>query len=372
MGSATPVAEIPDDSGIDAIPSPFFASVRMPPPPRTSPPTRSSRTPVRLWQVVVCSLFVVGGSTIGSPIDARLNTALRDVLTPGLTAAVRLRDMAFRSRGNEPTETRLTNPTDFVHKDEMDREKARYIAVMTAMQDRINELKAAQRTLPSIESPALISHELVSARVLKGPIADRWRSQAIVGATSSDLVFEDAIVLRDKNSLIDLGRDLSLSPDLTVLAGSQVMGRLAQVGRWSSSLQLITHPEYSSRIRIVRPSPRGVTLVGEGTLRGDGAGRCRIQYAPLTAAVQVGDAVLTPADDQSIPAPMWFGTVVEVDHRPHERHWTIIVEPRLNLAEAETVQVVRPRLNPDRAPGPSATGSGMPNKTRSVSSSRNN
>ena len=111
-----------------------------------------------------------------------------------------------------------------------------------------------------------------------------------VGA--NDGIAESALVLEGTQPLVDLGSDADVSPGDAVYAGRIVIGKIAEVGRYSSTLRLVTDPGYSGRARLARRNDRGALVFGaEGTLTADGSELCRLKH--ITDPVNVGDEVFT-------------------------------------------------------------------------------
>ena len=52
-----------------------------------------------------------------------------------------------------------------------------------------------------------------------------------------------------------------------VYAGRIVIGKIAEVGRFSSTLRLVTDSGYSGRARLARRTSQGLVFGAEGTLR---------------------------------------------------------------------------------------------------------
>jgi cell shape-determining protein MreC len=126
------------------------------------------------------------------------------------------------------------------------------------------------------------------------------------------------------------------------------VGKIGQVGRWTSTVIPLTDPAFRGRAQLVRSSPRGLVLGAEGVVAGDEQGHCRLQLIPATEPVGVGDDVYTSIRESGLPIPMYYGRVVEAHLPEGATHWEIRVQPAETLHEARAVQVLRSILNTAR------------------------
>ena len=69
---------------------------------------------------------------------------------------------------------------------------------------------------------------------------------------------------------LDQGSEAGVEPELDVLIGRCVVGRIASVGHWTSALEPITDPRYRGLAQIIRPSDQGGSFGAEGILVGQG------------------------------------------------------------------------------------------------------
>src|SRR4030095_14292410 len=142
---------------------------------------------------------------------------------------------------------------------------------------------------------------LIEARVLGEETAALWRGMKFLSAGARNGIAESALVLDDPRPLIDLGSDADLSAGDAAYAGRIVIGKVAEVGRFSSTLRLVTDPAYSGRARPMHRSSRGLVSGAEGTIVGDGSDLCRLRH--ITDPVNVGDEVFTGGTDGVFPLP---------------------------------------------------------------------
>jgi rod shape-determining protein MreC len=138
---------------------------------------------------------------------------------------------------------------------------------------------------------------------------------------------------------LDQGSDAGIEPELDVLIGRCVVGRIASVGRWASVLEPITDPRYRGLAQIVRPSDQGGSFGAEGILVGQGTELLMLVEVPTTQSVRVGDEVYTSDRDHRFPIPLYYGRVVRVEEAG--RNWDIWVRPAVRASELKTVEVLK-------------------------------
>ena len=211
------------------------------------------------------------------------------------------------------------------------------------------KLAAAQKFSASSTGglPSLANPQLIEARVLGEESSRLWRNKQFLSVGSAAGVVESAIVLESTRPLVDQGKDAQITPGDAVYAGRVVIGKIAEVGRYSSTLRLVTDPGYSGRARLARRTSRGSIVFGaEGTITADGSDLCRLIH--ITEPAHVGDEVYTGGADGLLPSPMYYGRVVRAELEPGAREWSIWVKPALLETELRNVLVLRHALNPDR------------------------
>ena len=201
-------------------------------------------------------------------------------------------------------------------------------------------------TAPASEPvPPLVLPRLIEARVLGEETAALWRARKLLAAGAADQIAESALVLDDSRPLVDLGQDAGVSPGDAAYAGRIVVGKIAEVGFYSSTLRLVTDPAYKGLARLARRTSRGLVLGPEGTVVGDGSELCRLKH--IAEPVNVGDEVFTGGTDGAVPARMYYGKVVRAELEPGAREWSVWVRPAATEG-LESVLILRRALNPDR------------------------
>jgi cell shape-determining protein MreC len=125
-----------------------------------------------------------------------------------------------------------------------------------------------------------------------------------------------------------------------------VLGKIGEVGRYSSTLLLVTDPTYSGSARLARRTSRGLVFGPEGTLVGDGSELCRLKH--MTDPVNVDDEVFTGGTDGMVPAPMYYGKVVRAELEVGGSEWSVWVKPAATDERLESVLILRRIINPER------------------------
>lgn len=201
---------------------------------------------------------------------------------------------------------------------------------------------------PARPGEPLVVPDLLAATVLGEESAALWRAGKLLDRGSAAGVSESSLVLESDAPLVDQGQDSGLEAGQPVFAGRTVLGRIARVGKYTSTLQLVTDPQFRGLARVVRKSDRGVAFGPRGILEGDGGGACRLKFVEATAAIAVGDAVYTDDLEGLLPAPAYYGRVVEAELAEGAAHWTIRVEPAVPQRAPREVHVLRRVANPAR------------------------
>jgi cell shape-determining protein MreC len=215
------------------------------------------------------------------------------------------------------------------------------------LSERVEQLTAQQGLVsPSASFPPLVKARLVEARILGEETSSLWRGRKLLSAGAVNEIAESALVLDDARPLVDLGSDALLAEGDAVYAGRTVIGKIAEVGRFTSTLRLVTDAAYSGRARLARRTSRGLVFGAEGTLIGDGTDLCRLKY--MTDPVNVDDEVFTGGADGLIPYPMYYGKVVRAELEAGANEWSVWVRPAASDERLESVLILRRAVNPER------------------------
>lgn len=189
---------------------------------------------------------------------------------------------------------------------------------------------------------------LIEAAVLGKSHATSWRKGRWLDQGKAKGMLEDAPILASSEPLLDLGRDARLSAEDALLRGRTVIGKVHQVGRWTSTFLLVTDPRFRSRAQLVRETPEGYVFGAKGVLKGQGDAHCRLEGIPASDTVEIGNTVYTAERDGVLPSPFYYGRVIEATLDDHAKEWSILVQP-LDLESLTKVHVLRTQLNPRRA-----------------------
>ena len=301
----------------------------------------------------------------------RLETLVHDAALPGL----RLLHQAKTDVVRMPTDVRELWDERTTDADEDDRpDHARSEEEIARLEQRVRELQSQNAQLQKdlslartqTESPFLAESgtplfvpELIEAKIIAADdvsvAVQRASAQRIVDVGQADgVVPADFVVSSGGQSsppervLIDQGRDAALRPDQPVFAGRCVVGKIRQVGRWTSSLLPITDTEFRGRAQLMRQTDRGLIVGSEGILAGDGTAECRLDFIAATEPVAVGDEVYTAVDGTQLPVPMYYGRVTSAHLPEGAPYWDVQVSPAETVQQTASVQVLRMILNPTR------------------------
>ena len=130
---------------------------------------------------------------------------------------------------------------------------------------------------------------------------------------------------------IDRGSRAGVRQDDGVVAAEGVVGRIAQVGPFSSTVLLVT--DYTSRIPAVVRSGRWWGIA-QGNLTS-----VRLEYVSQDALLKIGDVVIT-GNGRSFDSGVPIGTVVEVDRNDAALYQTAVLRPAVELGALDRVVVL--------------------------------
>ncbi len=191
---------------------------------------------------------------------------------------------------------------------------------------------------PNDDSGSLWRREAIPARILaadKTEFEDAARrllgAGRAAGIRDNDLVFQHLPDSTDDGQLspllIDRGASHGLAADGMVLDGHILVGRILQAGRWVSTVQRLTDPEFRVGVQILRNTPDGPVFGAVGVFAGTGERLARLELVDATEPVSPGDAVYTVERLGGLPTRLFVGHVVGAELEPGAAHWSIAVEP---------------------------------------------
>jgi rod shape-determining protein MreC len=187
-----------------------------------------------------------------------------------------------------------------------------------------------------LADPALAGARLVPARVVG------------IGALAADGA---------QRLTVDVGSRDGISTDLSVVSADGLVGRVVQVGPWTSDVLLLGAQDVAVAVRVGAAGRLGL-VGGEGT-RGHARGAGELGLSLVEPGeVRVGDAVTTLGSPTGRPfvAGLRVGTVTRVDAPSGRLTGTGVVTPAVDLGTLDVVAVVL--AGSRTTPRPSATGTG--------------
>lgn len=163
---------------------------------------------------------------------------------------------------------------------------------------------------------------------------------------------------------LDAGSRDGVQPDMTVLNGDGLVGRVTSVGPWTSTVLLVNDPDFAAGVRVERSMDIGYVT---------GAGEAPLELSLLggQAKVHVGDRLVTQGSVNGRPfvPGVPVGEVISIKSTPGSPTKTAAVRPFADLGRLDLVGVVTepPRRDPrdavlppppTPAPSPTSTTAG--------------
>lgn len=197
-------------------------------------------------------------------------------------------------------------------------------AILTQWKQAALRLEAENNSLRSLlhyrPDPAL---SFISARVISAPGGSFLRT---------------LVVMAGKREGVRTGQ--------AAIAGAGMIGRVVEVGEWSSRILLVT--DINARIPVMLEGSRQKAM-----LVGDNSDQAKLLYLPPEAPVSVGDRVVTSGHGGLFPPGLPIGVVAFVGER------AIKVQPLVDLNRVEHVQLVDFGLPGSLTPEPERTAASV-------------
>ena len=317
---------------------------------------------------VACGLVLVGVGLSFAPdgVASRLRGAVSDAMRPGQQAVGATVESLREGLASLTSQSARTQQVEVARlKRELEDANARSTA-LAARLAKVHEEREHESALPTAmrRLPRLASVALIEAAVLGDVHAEQWRSGKLLDRGEANGVRESTLVVNSRQPLVDVGQDGELSPEDSVLMGRSVIGKIERVGRWTSTLLLLTDAAYRGRAQLVQEAEKGFAFGARGILKGQGGALCKLEGIAATESVRVGDGVYTADRDGLVSTPLYYGRVVEATLGPDDREWKVHVEPAPLPSRLTSVQVLRTSVNSERlAAGyrsPAAPSAGRP------------
>lgn len=134
--------------------------------------------------------------------------------------------------------------------------------------------------------------------------------------------------------VIDKGAPDGIRKGAAVCSARGLVGRVAEAGDRTSSVMLITHPNFKAggMIRSTRTS---------GIVTGAGKGLVKIDYLPVDAEVMKGMEVITSGYSRSFPKGISVGEIVSVEKSKTGLYKSASIKPSADLFDQEIVLCVK-------------------------------
>ncbi|MBP2311927.1 rod shape-determining protein MreC [Azospirillum soli] len=127
--------------------------------------------------------------------------------------------------------------------------------------------------------------------------------------------------------VVTAGRRDGVRKGQAAIAGAGLVGRVVEVGEWSSRILLLT--DINARIPVVLESSRQ-----RAVMAGDNSDQTRLLYLPPEAPIQVGERVVTSGHGGLFPPGLPVGVVASVGERG------VRVQPNADLSRVEHLRLI--------------------------------
>jgi len=187
---------------------------------------------------------------------------------------------------------------------------------------RIVELEAAVQAQQAIADR---SHALEDALNLKRSMASPTIAARVIAGNPSPGSY---------TVTIDSGSAEGVSPDMAVISGRGVVGRVIQpVAPHAATVQLLTDRLAAVAVTFERTGTGGVVVGGAGDPP------FRAEYVSVLADIQAGDKVISSGQDGIYPQGFALGTVERVTKSGGEDR-EIVIRPAVDFSHVDLVLVV--------------------------------
>jgi rod shape-determining protein MreC len=258
----------------------------------------------RTWQTAILALLIIG--LIALALGGYLAPVARLALAPLITA------QTWVATRFQVIQSLVNTPQDVVR---LRQRNAELEAEVSRLQAEIIDLK--QQVAETNVLSALVDFARVHPE-------NRYVAASVIGRDPSPFV---------KYAIINRGSDEGLRRGMPVVTAQGLVGRIAAVTAGAARIQLITDPTSSINVRI---EPTGA----QGVLNGSLTGELTLDMIPQTAAVQVGDLVLTSGLGGNYPANILIGQITSVRRKETDLFQSAAVQPVVDFGRLQIVLVI--------------------------------
>lgn len=151
-------------------------------------------------------------------------------------------------------------------------------------------------------------------------------------ATAADVIGKE-LTGWTRTLTINKGRKEGIARLMPVIASDGLVGRVMEVRKGTSVIQLLSDPSSSVSVLVQRSRVQGV-------VEGEASGGVRLRYLAKEIDVEVGDDVVTSGLGGVFPKGLPLGRVVELDRRPLGLFHFARLAPVVDLARIEEVLIL--------------------------------
>ena len=216
-------------------------------------------------------------------------------------------------------------------------EKRELLATIKYLQAEINQIKAENARLKSIEEENKKLRQYLKFSTKK-------EYNYILANIISRGVFADPVESQ-RSLIIDKGEADSLAADLiAVNSEGIIVGKVAEVKGSTAIIYLTTgsNCKLAAAIQGGQDQPGGANKT-VGIVEGELGLTMKMNFIPQAEEIKIGDMAVTSGLEKNIPAGLIVGKVIEIDKTSNEVWQRATIEPLVNLDELTIVSVLRPR-----------------------------
>jgi rod shape-determining protein MreC len=147
------------------------------------------------------------------------------------------------------------------------------------------------------------------------------------------------VIGKDTNSfrpylILDKGRSSGVKKYSTVMTPLGLLGKVLEVGFYSSKVILVNDPDLS--IPAINTRSRE-----QGLVSGSLDGRCKLRFLDINSDIKIGDEILTSGLNMTYPEGILIGSVKFVGTESSGMGKFAILEPAVNVSGVDEVLIVK-------------------------------